>query len=165
MSDLPLPIAFDSHSELETQNFAGQLARTLPAGTVIALQGTLGAGKTRFVQGFAAALGIPIELVVSPTFVLHQTYQGRYKLHHFDVYRLPTADAFWDLGADEIFAAAEDYVLIEWADRILACLPERYVVVELQLRDEFTRTITVNWVSRGKGTKGSQESETPGNEA
>lgn len=151
MSYHHLPMHFVSHSELETQLFAGQLARTLPPGTVIALQGTLGAGKTRFVQGFAEALGIPTDHVVSPTFVIHQTYQGRHTLHHFDVYRLSNTDAFWDLGADEIFATEEDYVLIEWADRIQECLPERYVVVELQLRDEFTRTITANWVNRNTG--------------
>jgi len=74
--------------ETGTERLAGALARVLPRQAVIALHGTLGAGKTRFVQALAVAAGVERSVVVSPTFVLVQTYAGRQPIHHFDAYRL-----------------------------------------------------------------------------
>jgi len=140
------PHTLDSRSEAETLQFAADMARSLPLGTVIALQGDLGAGKTRFVQGFTRELGIPAELVISPTFVIHQIYEGPPPVHHLDVYRLPHADSFWDLGGAEILAIEDGYVLIEWADKVLNALPDRYVHIRMELVDASTRRITWAWV-------------------
>ena len=72
---------FDAASEADTDRLGAALAELLPAGTVVALTGTLGAGKTRLVQAVAAASGIDRLQVTSPTFVLCQTYRGRRTIH------------------------------------------------------------------------------------
>ena len=142
---------FVSRSEEATMEYATMLARHIPPATTVALYGTLGAGKTRFVQGFAAGFGVDPSHVVSPTFVIHQIYQGaadRDKpavLHHFDLYRLPDADPFFDLGGDEVLASP-DHVLIEWPERIAGYLPESRVEVELDVVDLTTRHIVLRAV-------------------
>lgn len=135
-------VRFVTDSETKTQAFAAHLAQQLPVATVVTLHGTLGAGKTRFAQGFAQGLGIPVEQVVSPTFVLHQIYLGRCRLHHFDVYRLSGPEAFWELAEDYV-PAADGLTLIEWAEKVAPCLPVRYLAVTLRLVSETTREVTV----------------------
>ena len=90
---------FLADCEKETARLGKLLADVLPAGTVIALIGTLGAGKTRLVQAVAGALGVPREEVTSPTFVLVNEYVGgRLPVYHFDAYRLRDEDEFLELG-------------------------------------------------------------------
>lgn len=90
---------------------------------MVALIGTLGAGKTRLVQGVAAALGVQRSDVTSPTFVLINEYSGRLPIYHFDAYRLRDDDEFLALGPDEYFESA-GVTFVEWADRVPACLPD-----------------------------------------
>ena len=101
-------------SEAETEELAAGLARRLPRGTVVLLHGVLGAGKTVFVRGVAAGLGIPVDEVSSPTFVVIQEYGGG-RLQHVDLYRLDAAEVD-DLGLEELAARAA-LVCVEWADR------------------------------------------------
>ena len=89
---------FDAASEADTDRLGAALAGVLPPGTTIALNGTLGAGKTRLVQAIAAACGIDRQDVVSPTFVLCQRYQGDRMIYHLDAYRLHDDDEFRELG-------------------------------------------------------------------
>ena len=99
------------------------LAEALPYG-VVALDGPLGAGKTRLVQAVAAACGVDRRDVVSPTFVLMHEYHGDRPIYHIDVYRLRDDDEFLQLGVDEHFGPP-NLVLIEWAGRMERCMPQR----------------------------------------
>lgn len=114
-----------------TDRLGAALAAVLEPGTVIALVGNLGAGKTRLVQAAAAALGIDRESVTSPTFVLINEYDARLPLYHFDTYRLRDTDEFLELGADELMGSA-GVCFIEWADRVEAVLPRDYLRIEIE---------------------------------
>jgi tRNA threonylcarbamoyladenosine biosynthesis protein TsaE len=118
----------DASSESDTAAFAAQLAEKARPGTLIALDGDLGAGKTRFSQAFAAALGVP-GVVNSPTFTIIKEYEGgRLPFYHMDVYRLSLEEAE-ELGLDEYFLG-EGVTLVEWASRIEPILPrERLHIV------------------------------------
>jgi tRNA threonylcarbamoyladenosine biosynthesis protein TsaE len=120
---------FDARSLADTDRLGFALAELLPAGTTIALEGTLGAGKTRLVQAVAAALGVKRDAVVSPTFVLCQEYHGSKTIYHLDAYRIADDDEFLQLGVEEYFDSTA-LVFIEWAERVQRCLPLEY----LQLR-------------------------------
>jgi tRNA threonylcarbamoyladenosine biosynthesis protein TsaE len=106
-----------------TQAIAEALAPSLEPGDVLALVGELGTGKTCFTQGLARSLGVPNPRVVnSPTFVLLNVYHGRFRVYHFDAYRLSGADAWLDLGVDDLLYG-DGVCLIEWADRVQDALP------------------------------------------
>ena len=129
-----------THSEEETQAVARELATTLEAGDVVLLSGELGAGKTAFVRGLAAGLGIDPEDVFSPTFTLVHEYRGgRLTLYHADLYRLEKA-ATDDLGLEEM-GATDGVLAIEWPDRLTHLLPAA-MKVELEITGETTRRIT-----------------------
>ena len=106
-----------SNSEQETRDIASALARDLAMGSVLLLTGDLGAGKTAFVRGLAAGLGIDPGEVTSPTFTLVHEYRGgRLPLIHVDLYRLDRADLD-EIGLDEDLAAS-GVIAIEWAERL-----------------------------------------------
>jgi tRNA threonylcarbamoyladenosine biosynthesis protein TsaE len=99
------------------------LAETLSPGAVVALNGDLGAGKTHFVKGLAAGLGIPPETVRSPTFtILHEYTAGRLPLYHFDAYRIGDPSEFEAIGFAE-YAYGDGITVVEWAARVEALLP------------------------------------------
>ncbi len=109
-------------SQEETIAFGKQLARDLLPGTVLALSGDLGAGKTTFVQGLAIGLGI-MDPVQSPTFVYCNQYAGKMPLFHFDLYRLKGEEDFLGLGFEE-YLDAGGICAIEWPERIPSLLPK-----------------------------------------
>jgi tRNA threonylcarbamoyladenosine biosynthesis protein TsaE len=116
-----------------TQALGQQLGRLLFPGAVVALVGSLGAGKTHLARAIAEGLEVPDSRVVtSPTFVLIQEYTGRLPIYHFDAYRLNGVVPFADLGVHE-YLEGEGVCLIEWADRVAACLPEEYLQVSLRV--------------------------------
>jgi len=122
--------SFESRSEAETAALGQALADFLPDGTIVALNGTLGAGKTRLVQAIAAAAGVEPGTAVSPTFVLLQEYHGRRDIYHVDAYRLRDEDEFLELGAEE-YLASTGLVLIEWAERVAGALPRDHLLIEI----------------------------------
>ncbi len=110
-------------SSEETHLFGIRLASTLRSGAVLALSGDLGSGKTTLVRGIAEGIGgIDLNSVCSPTFTVLNIYSGNLSLYHFDLYRLPSAEAFIQSGFDEYFEAG-GICCIEWADKILPYLP------------------------------------------
>ncbi len=134
---------FVANNEEDTDRLGHLLAETLPAGTVVALVGTLGAGKTRLVQAVAKALGVPSEAVTSPTFVLINEYlTGRMPVYHFDTYRLRDDDEFLELGPEEYFDS-NGLTFIEWADRVLTCLPPDYLRIDIEVLGETCRKFVV----------------------
>jgi tRNA threonylcarbamoyladenosine biosynthesis protein TsaE len=108
---------------------------------VLLLHGDLGAGKTAFVRGLAAGLGIDTEEVSSPTFTLVHEYRGgRLPLYHADLYRLGGGAALEELGVDE---TAEDGVLaIEWPERLARAVAGA-LDVRLQITGDTDRAITI----------------------
>jgi tRNA threonylcarbamoyladenosine biosynthesis protein TsaE len=130
-----------TRSEDETASLARDLAATLRAGDVLLLSGNLGAGKTAFVRGLAAGLGIDPHDVSSPTFTLVHEYRGgRLTLYHVDLYRLERA-ATEDLGLEEL-GARDGVLAIEWPDRLTHSLSAAKTVL-LEIVDETTRRVTV----------------------
>jgi tRNA threonylcarbamoyladenosine biosynthesis protein TsaE len=131
------------NNEQDTERLGEALADVLPPGTVVALIGTLGAGKTRLVQAVATALGVPAGAVTSPTFVLVNEYrQGRVPVFHFDTYRLKDDDEFLALGPEEYFEST-GLTFVEWADRVEHLLPDDRVEIELEVTGDMARRVTL----------------------
>jgi tRNA threonylcarbamoyladenosine biosynthesis protein TsaE len=134
-----MPSVFlDVHDEAGTAALGARLAELLPAGSVVALCGTLGAGKTRLVQAIAEACGAAPGSVVSPTFVLIQEYHAARNIYHFDAYRLRDEDEFLELGPDEYFESG-GWVFIEWADRVAGCLPRERLEIHFTVTGSQSR--------------------------
>jgi tRNA threonylcarbamoyladenosine biosynthesis protein TsaE len=129
----------ETHSPEETWKLASELSGDLGPGTVIALHGDLGAGKTCFIQGYAAALGID-EPVTSPTYTLIGEYKGRLPLHHIDLYRLSGPEEALGLGLEEYFDA-NGITAIEWAERAEGLLPPDLLHIQITA-DQHTGTRT-----------------------
>ena len=141
--------------ELATSRVAGQLAPVLRPGDVVALDGTLGAGKTAFARALINALPGGLEEVPSPTFTLVQTYErGDLEVWHFDLYRLESPDDAFELAIEDAFADAVS--LIEWPDRLGRHLPARHLhVTSHQQDDETARRLVIaggpQWADRLQG--------------
>lgn len=131
-------ITMKSNKEQDTLHIAKTVAELVEAGTVIALSGDLGVGKTAFAKGFAEGLQVE-EHVTSPTFTIVKEYEGRLPLYHMDVYRLEHSEE--DLGFDEYFFS-EGVSLVEWAQFIADFLPDEYVEVMIERTGEMSRIIT-----------------------
>lgn len=131
-------IHYGAHGEQDTERLGRLLAEELAAGTVVALIGELGAGKTRLVQAVAEDLGVDRRQVTSPTFILIQEYEGRLPVYHLDAYRLKNAAELLDLGADEILGA-DGVCLIEWADRVADVLPDDLLRIEIAVTGPTSR--------------------------
>ncbi|MCR4911360.1 MAG: tRNA (adenosine(37)-N6)-threonylcarbamoyltransferase complex ATPase subunit type 1 TsaE [Bacilli bacterium] len=129
-------------SEAETKQFGRKLAKNLPNGSVIALVGDLGAGKTTLVRGVAEALNIK-EVVQSPTFNIMKIYlKGDKPLIHIDAYRL--ADIDTDIGLDEYIGYETGLTMIEWPMYIERLIPKDAIYVEIKHSGGDNRLITVN---------------------
>lgn len=114
----------------ETRQLAKTLGRFLTEGTVVALMGDLGAGKTVFAQGLAQGLGVTRQ-VNSPTFVILKQYRGRLPLYHVDAYRLPNAQAAEDIGLEE-YLEGDGVAVVEWPENIAPLLPEERLEISLE---------------------------------
>jgi len=133
-----------THSAEETRKLASKIAAETPNGTVFALDGNLGAGKTVFASGFAAGLGIT-EPVSSPTFTIVQEYPyAKGMFFHLDLYRIDNPDAALAFGIDEFLYASDAISLVEWPERIDGLFPPGTVRVTIERTEqEETRKITV----------------------
>ena len=118
-------------NEEETKAFGHQLAERLEPGSVVALIGDLGTGKTTVSKYIAEGLGIT-EVVTSPTFTIVQEYHsGRLPLYHFDVYRIGDISEMEELGYEEYFFG-DGVSLVEWADIIQELLPEETRIIRIE---------------------------------
>lgn len=122
------------NSRDETLNFGKEFAKKLGPGTVLALSGDLGAGKTTFVQGIARGLGIS-DPIQSPTYVYCNEYQGVVALAHFDLYRLKGVNDFINLGFEE-YLDPVGISAIEWPERILSLLPNSAIRINFSYQPQ-----------------------------
>jgi tRNA threonylcarbamoyladenosine biosynthesis protein TsaE len=110
---------FISTSPEATYNFGHEVGARLEGGEILLLSGPLGAGKTIFVKGICAALGIAEDDVTSPSFTLVNPYTGRLQLYHLDLYRLDEgASAAHAVDLDDLLADEKSVIVIEWAERM-----------------------------------------------
>ena len=138
----PRAQSFHSSSPEQTAAIARRLARTLPRGTVVKLIGPLGAGKTAFVKGLAAGLGLAPRQVVSPTFTLIHEHAGPVPLFHADLYRLAGPAEAAELGLDD-YTERGGILAVEWAERAAGLLPPDAVTVLFEILGPLERSITV----------------------
>ena len=126
--------AFLSNSPAATSALGKRIGNTLAAGSILALVGGLGSGKTLITRAICAALGVPSRQVNSPTFVLVNEYRGRLPVFHLDLYRLAGEVDGVELGiADYLRRAASGVMIIEWAEKIYPLLPAGILKIELEI--------------------------------
>ncbi|MCY4663548.1 MAG: tRNA (adenosine(37)-N6)-threonylcarbamoyltransferase complex ATPase subunit type 1 TsaE [Acidimicrobiaceae bacterium] len=113
----------------ETRALGAAVAAVVDTGDVVVLVGDLGAGKTAFVQGFAATLGVTAP-VTSPTFTLANRYEGRLAVNHLDVYRFDCPEEVSDLALPEILD--DGVTLVEWGDTISSALGAEHLSVTIR---------------------------------
>ena len=149
---------FITSSPEETVALGKKIGGMLKNGDVIAMQGTLAAGKTTITKGIAAdtemsqnyhrmiaaALGIE-DTITSPTFCLISEYQGKMPLYHMDVYRLNGAEDFAELGTDDMIYG-NGVSIIEWSEKIMTELPRKTILLKITPQEDGTRLIEIdNW--------------------
>jgi tRNA threonylcarbamoyladenosine biosynthesis protein TsaE len=136
---------FISNSPAATLKLGGKIGRNLQAGSVIALTGELGCGKTLITRGICGGLGVAPRQVNSPTFQLVNEYRGRLPVIHLDLYRLSDIEDELDIGITDYFSrAAEGVMIIEWAEKMAALLPEDALKIEFEILAARKRRIVLS---------------------
>lgn len=141
---------FTSHNSSETMKFASELASTLHIGDVVVLSGELGAGKTKFTEGFLKYFGLDNQ-ISSPTFSIVNEYKkDNIHIYHFDVYRLEDVDEFYAIGGEEYFSSG--ICIIEWGEIIEEALPNNYIKItfEKDISDENLRYLKIEYIEAKK---------------
>ena len=132
---------FISHSPEETEKIGAALGRVVPAGSIIAYRGDLGAGKTAFTRGLANGLGCG-EMVTSPTYTIVNEYLGgRCPLFHFDMYRLRSSDDLFNIGWDDYLDRC-GVCAVEWSENVDDAM-EDAIYVTIEKLGESSRRITI----------------------
>lgn len=140
-SGLKNDVTLNMRSPKDTFQLGVAFGASAQGGEVIALTGPLGAGKTQFVKGLALGLGVPPGDVTSPTFALMQSYAGRLRLTHIDLYRLEGQSDMCTLGLEEEIEDDAGLAAIEWADKGECLLPPGRLMLQLTLLEEDVREI------------------------
>lgn len=130
-----------SHSEAETEAVGEKFAAGLTGGTVVAMYGDLGAGKTAFVRGMARGMGLSCR-VSSPTFTIVNEYEGEMELIHFDMYRLESSDELFDIGWEDYLSRGA-VCAVEWSERVEDAFFGDEIIVRIEKLGENERRITI----------------------
>lgn len=134
-------LTFFTHSAEETIALGYKIGKKLKKGDIIAMQGTLAAGKTTITKGIAQALEISEE-ITSPTFCLISEYYGKMPLYHMDVYRLDGTEDFINLGVDDMLYG-DGVCIIEWSEKIMDELPKNTIILRILPQDDNSRKIEI----------------------
>jgi tRNA threonylcarbamoyladenosine biosynthesis protein TsaE len=133
---------FLSSSPAATLALGKRIGKRLEPGSIIALTGELGCGKTLLTRGICDGLAVPLRQVNSPTFVLVNEYRGRLPIFHMDLYRLATIDDGFEIGIMDYFSrAVSGVMIIEWAEKMLSLLPADLLKVEYEILSPRQRRI------------------------
>ena len=131
---------FLTHSPEETERVGAALGKILPAGTILAYRGDLGAGKTAFTRGLARGLGYA-EPVTSPTYTIVNEYLGgRLPLFHFDMYRLGSSDDLWDIGWED-YLERGGICAVEWSENVDDAMENAIYVTIYKIGEESRRIV------------------------
>ena len=133
---------FISHSEAQTRRLGARLGRLLQSGDIICLEGELGVGKTRFIQGVGRGMGMA-EPLTSPTFTLVKEYRTAdpfLTLYHIDLYRIEKPAETHTFGLEE-YLYGEGVCLIEWAEKVKELLPAARLWITMRHLSESKRAI------------------------
>jgi len=142
---------FISKSEKETKELARNIASKLTNGDIIVLEGDLGAGKTKFTEGFLSFWGLEKE-ISSPTFTIVNQYTNKnITINHFDVYRLEDIDEFYAIGGTEYFD--NGICIIEWGELIEDILPKDYIKITIKKSEEDYNTRKIEIQTKSEKTK------------
>ena len=135
-------ISFENIDENTLKSLGKSLGRTLRAGDVILLRGEMGAGKSVLTRAAAAGMGV-VGPVPSPTFTILNIHEGtQLKLYHFDLYRLESADALWEMGLEEYIPSSDGATFIEWPQMAEEAMPEDVLEIEiLYAKDGLARSV------------------------
>jgi len=132
---------FISKSERQTEALGIAIGRALGPGSLVALRGDLGAGKTCLTRGIAAGMGVKGR-VTSPTFALAHEHEGRIPLFHFDMYRVGSSREAEDMGFFD-YLSRGGVCVIEWSENIEDIIPADAVVIDIKATEETTREIVI----------------------
>ncbi len=136
-------LSFKTNSAEETIELGKKIGSMLKPGDIIAMEGTLAAGKTTITKGIAGALGIE-DNITSPTFCLISEYYGnKMPLYHMDVYRLDGPEDFLNLGVEELLYG-QGVCIIEWSEKIKSVLPSKTITLSITPEDDGSRKIEIN---------------------
>lgn len=136
---------FFSNSHAATSGLGKRMGERLKAGSVIALIGELGCGKTVFTRGICAGLDVPLRHVNSPTFIFVNEYYGRFPVFHMDLYRLGEIAEGFEIGIlDYLTRAGSGVMVVEWAEKILTLLPDDHLKVEFNTISARKREIVLS---------------------
>ena len=137
-------LEFTTKTSEETIELGFKIGQKLKKGSIIAMQGTLAAGKTTITKGIAKALEIT-DTITSPTFCLISEYYGKMPLYHMDVYRLEGSEDFENLGTEDMLYG-DGICIIEWSEKIMDSLPKETIIRNIQPQDDGSRKIQIsNW--------------------
>ncbi|MBT3878425.1 MAG: tRNA (adenosine(37)-N6)-threonylcarbamoyltransferase complex ATPase subunit type 1 TsaE [Candidatus Scalindua sp.] len=129
----------------QTIEFGRLIGSLLKAGDVVALIGQLGAGKTHFTKGIAEGQGVKDrKAVTSPSYVIVKQYKGRLPIYHFDAYRLKSADEMYEIDCVGFFWG-DGISIIEWADKVVECLPDEFIKITITILGKTLRGINVSY--------------------
>ncbi len=143
-------VSFISGSPSATLHLGRSIGERLEEGSIIALIGELGCGKTLMTRGICMGLGVPERLVNSPTFAFVNEYQGRLPVFHIDLYRLDNLTEELGIGIlDYLNRGASGVIIVEWAEKMRSLLPESYLEVQFEVLAARTRRIVLT----GKGDR------------
>lgn len=133
------------HDLKDTEKIGKIIAGILDKGTVLCLDGDLGAGKTTLTQFIAKEFGVN-EYVTSPTFTIIKEYEGKLPFYHMDVYRIESEDEMYDLGYEE-YIYSDSVTIIEWSNNIINMLPENRINIYIERGQGYNRILNIS----GKG--------------
>lgn len=137
-------LEFTTKTSEETIELGFKIGQKLKKGNIIAMQGTLAAGKTTITKGIAKALEIT-DTITSPTFCLISEYYGKMPLYHMDVYRLEGSEDFENLGTEDMLYG-DGVCIIEWSEKIMDSLPKETIIINIQPQGDGSRKIQIsNW--------------------
>jgi tRNA threonylcarbamoyladenosine biosynthesis protein TsaE len=137
-------LEFITKNSDETIELGYKIGQKLKKGNILAMQGTLAAGKTTITKGIAKALEIS-DTITSPTFCLISEYYGKMPLYHMDVYRLEGSEDFENLGTEDMLYG-DGVCIIEWSEKIMDSLPKETIIINIQPQDDGSRKIQIsNW--------------------
>ena len=136
---------FFSNGPNATSGLGKRMGEHLKAGSVIALIGELGCGKTLFTRGICAGLGVPIRQVNSPTFVFVNEYYGKLPVFHMDLYRMGEIAEGFEIGIlDYLARTGSGVMVVEWSEKILSLLPDDHLKVEFNIVSARKREIVLS---------------------